>query len=557
MDSYKNLFRSASFVKRVEQLQQETLLEKNKAAQMLSSKDSFFNYQLAEAEKKEQYLFSLLGLQNEKDPLKTLNKKLQNYQQETINLSGTGLYKTFILPIELNGKEDLALFEKAAQELLEEYIKENIHEREVDELLGTFIQRLVTKNLLSSSTIGKSRYSSIQGYKTHKKGDIKDFNVSDYIELFELTVEQREALKKKIEEKANKDLESNPSIMTAARLYIEQKQSSTKVSTWFTFTEEKTASQIGKRAANNRNVKIKDFILDHSGVSSQNRYLLEKAIDHVLLTNPKAFFVGKNEKEITGILGEIQSLFYLYLLVNEDMAEIMWKGGTHSGKNNTKPHQDIVLSNLGIQVKNTTKNLFNDNDFLVNFKNVRLDTFLDFLELQNTNVRQVFENYFGTYSFNVPYQKKGNDYVETKRADESLDAGQQFNTAREILDTSLQTDIDKLLSLFAASLMYLSVKETTEEDKNTLFFLGGVSAITVATILKDIKNNFIKQNKSDFMINSYQKKYGQNIVGVLQGGILQEKFENLEKKNVRSENILSTIFISTRYNFQNLITKYR
>ena len=77
MDSYKNLFRSASLVKRVEQLQQETLLEKNKAAQMLSSKDSFFNYQIAEAEKKEQYLFSLLGLQNEKDPLKTLNKNFR------------------------------------------------------------------------------------------------------------------------------------------------------------------------------------------------------------------------------------------------------------------------------------------------------------------------------------------------------------------------------------------------------------------------------------------------------------------------------------------------
>lgn len=557
MDSYKNLFRSASFVKRVEQLQQETLLEKNKAAQMLSSKDSFFNYQIAEAEKKEQYLFSLLGLQNEKEPLKTLNKKLQNYQQETINLSGAGLYKTFILPIELNGKEDLALFGEAAQELLEEYIKENIHERKADELLGTFIQRLITKNLLSSNTIGKSRYSSIQGYKTHKKGDIENFNVLDYVELFELTAEQREAIEKKIEQKAKKDFDKDPNTMTAARLYIEQKDSKTKITTWFTYTDKKTSSQIGNRAANNRNLKIKDFILDNSGVSSQNRYLLEKAIDHVLLTHQKAFFVGKNEKEITGILGEIQSLFYLYLLVNEDMAEIMWKGGTHTGKNNAKPHQDIVLSNLGIQVKNTTKNLFNDNDFLVNFKNVKLDKFLDFLELQNTNVRQVFENYFGTYSFNVPYQKKGDDYIETKKADEGLDAGQQFNTAREILDTSLQADIDKLLSLFAASLMYLSVKETTEEDKNTLFFLGGVSAITVATILKDIKNNFIKQNKSDFMINSYQKKRGQNIVGVLQGGILQEKIENLEKKNVRSENILSTIFISTRYNFQNLITKYR
>lgn len=557
MDSYKNLFRSASFVERVEQLQKETLLEKNEASILLTSNESFFNKQILEAEKKEQYLFSLLGLQNEKDPLKSLNKRLQEYQQETINLSGTGLFKTFILPIEEKGDKDLALLERAAMELLEEYTKENIEKKEVDELLGKFIQRLVTKELLSSSGLGKSRYSSIQGYGHYLGGNIDNFNISDYVKFFELTPEQRKAIEKKIEQKAKEDFKKNPDMMTAARVYIEQKESDTKITTWFTYTNEKTASAVGKNETNNTNLKIKDFILNNSGVSIKNRPILEKAIDHVLSKNKKAFFVGKNEKEITGILGEIQSLFYLYLLVSEEIAEIIWKGGTYSGKNNTKPHQDIVLSNLGIQVKNTTKNLFNDNDFLVNFKNVKLDKFLDFLELQNTNVRQVFENYFGTYNFNVPYQKKEDNYIETKKADESLDAGQQFNTAREILDTSLQTDIDKLLSLFAASLMYLSVKETTEEDKNTLFFLGGVSAITVATILKEIRDNFQKQGKSDFMVNSYQKKSGQNIVGVLQGGLLQEKKENLEKTNIRSENILSTIFISTRYNFQNLITKYR
>ena len=557
MDSYKNLFRSASFVERVKQLQKETLLEKNEASVLLTSNESFFNKQILEAEKKEQYLFSLLGLQNEKDPLKSLNKRLQEYQQETINLSGTGLFKTFILPIEEKGEKDLALLERAAMELLEEYTRENIEKKGADELLGKFIQRLVTKELLSSSGLGKSRYSSFQGYGHYLGGDSDNFNISEYIKFFELTPEQRKAIEEKIEQKAKEDFKKNPDRMTAARLYVEQKVSKTKITTWFTYTNEKTASAVGENETNNTNSKIKDFILNNSGVSIKNRPILEKAIDHVLSKNKKAFFVGKNEKEITGILGEIQSLFYLYLLVNENIAEIMWKGGTHTGKNNTKPHQDIVLSDLGIQVKNTTKNLFNDNDFLVNFKNVKLDKFLDFLELQNTNVRQVFENYFGTYNFNVPYQKKEDNYIETKKADESLEAGQQFNTAREILDTSLQTDIDKLLSLFAASLMYLSVKETTEEDKNTLFFLGGVSAITVATILKEIRDDFQKQGKSDFMVNSYQKKSGQNIVGVLQGGLLQEKKENLEKTNIRSENILSTIFISTRYNFQNLITKYR
>ncbi len=60
------------------------------------------------------------------------------------------------------------------------------------------------------------------------------------------------------------------------------------------------------------------------------------------------------------------------------------------------------------------------------------------------------------------------------------------------------------------------------------------------------------------MVNAYQKLEGQNIVGVLQGlKIKQGKDKNNKEFLTRSENVLNTVFVSTRYNFKNLISYYR
>ena len=561
LGTYKNIMRSAPFVKKINELGVELKSENSNAlAQLNNNKDSF-NQGLLQAQAYEKRLFSLLGITNYSDSeeaLKILNKRIQEYQHTIINLNGRGLYRTFILPLEKDGIMDVALFELAAKEVMEKFFNKEYPKTLPDKVktIGQFIQQTITKEMSTSSQY----FHSELGYNLSLNKTGEDFDVLDYVRVFDLTKQQRDRLLEMIREKGKED-KLKGLTKTNARLFVDSEVSNSKIQTWLSFTKGKTetkAKKLTSKTLKEKNRQLKDFIIMNSGVSSDKISLLSMAIDEVLNKNPTALFIGKNEKEVIGILGEIQSLFYLYLLVGPNAAKIIWRGGTHEGEQGKKPHQDIVFEQLGIQIKNSTKDLLKlESDFLVNFKDVKLEEFLTTLNLSE-HTRNIFEYYFGMYKFNVPYIVEKGDYKQSKEATNETEAGRNFNRARGIMDTSMQTDVDRLLSLFASVLMYLTVSDIEEQDTNTLFILGGVSAITAAAILQEIKENFLSQEKSSFMVNAYQKLEGQNIVGVLQGiKIKQGKDKNNEEFLTRSENVLNTVFVSARYNFKNLISYYK
>jgi hypothetical protein len=67
---------------------------------------------------------------------------------------------------------------------------------------------------------------------------------------------------------------------------------------------------------------------------------LSRAIDKVILKRggTTAFFVGNNVKDMTGILGEIQTLYYLLVITEGEIDSNMgWVGGIGN------PHSDIIL----------------------------------------------------------------------------------------------------------------------------------------------------------------------------------------------------------------------
>lgn len=554
---YKNIMRSAPFVTTVNELNSAIGEEKKNIIAKLSNNKSAFNTQLTQAQAKQMQLFRELGIKtsagDSQTALMELNKRIRDYQQITLNLSGRGLYKNFMMSLEEEGIKNIPLFEAAAKEVMEEFFDTDYAAtiQKAEGTIGEKVQQIVTQGLSTST----QHFSSKAGYNLSlNTGNAKE-NILDFVRIFDLTLEQRKQLVKKIEEKAAKDKRSKNKEKTAAQIYIDSKVSDDKtIMTWFSITNKSTPTKAEKmKNLSQKNQQLKNLILRNSGVPGEYRYLLEEAIDHVLLIKSSALFVGKNEKEIIGILGEIQSLFYLYLLVGNKKGKVIWKGGTSQGKNNAKPHQDIVFRELGIQVKNTTKDLFShETDFLVNFKEVKLTEFLNTLNLSGYT-RDIFENYFGMFSFNVPYIYDGTNYKQSEKATDETEAGRNFNQARNIMDTSMQTDIDTLLSLFASTLMYLAVSKTNIEDTNTLFILGGVSAITAAAILEEIKEDVLANEKVPFMVNGYQKLEGQNIVGVLQN----IKIHQGKEIETRSENIIDTISISTRYNFKNLISYYK
>jgi hypothetical protein len=72
-------------------------------------------------------------------------------------------------------------------------------------------------------------------------------------------------------------------------------------------------------------------------------------------------------------------MYYLGKFFGEDKIgnTIIWRGGLHEGMKNQKPHQDVILNGLGVQVKNTTLNV--NSFFSSYFTNASLETVLNSL----------------------------------------------------------------------------------------------------------------------------------------------------------------------------------
>jgi hypothetical protein len=68
---------------------------------------------------------------------------------------------------------------------------------------------------------------------------------------------------------------------------------------------------------------------------------------------------------------------------------LKWRGGTHTGANNGKPHQDILLNNMfGIQIKNTTKDIAEIKDIgRIDFTEAKLETMMTKVGISYGTVR--------------------------------------------------------------------------------------------------------------------------------------------------------------------------
>jgi hypothetical protein len=224
------------------------------------------------------------------------------------------------------------------------------------------------------------------------------------------------------------------------------------------------------------NAKITAEILNQCG----NDPLIKEIINHILSKDrdPYAFFVGNNEKDITGLLGEIKGMYYLASLIGKEAISkdmLTWEGGTHTGAGGAKPHRDIILEGLGIQVKNTAS----DKNYLSSsFTEASIDTFLDSAGIP-VDFRNLFRNYYGVLSFNVPFHigREGKAVADYSSAAYSQDSVSRHKSMYSKLKEA-NNEITKSLAIYASSLMYInadkiSKKELAKTDKNVLYFVAG------------------------------------------------------------------------------------
>lgn len=484
----------------------------------------------------ESKIFKLLNVNS----IEELNKRIEEYKKCVLNLSGSGLYQNFIGVLEQKNAAEYELFNKVVEQIIQEDILKN---KKIEEIGLENAQNLVLNYLNQYKFSSSRKYSSTSGMTQ------KGFFPSKF------TAEQKKQWDRILRDKINKL--KNKKKRKSENLYkyitIKDNSNSNQLNvdfTWTGITSGLTETEAKDRGIKGEelkeiNLKIKNLIL--SKVSSTHRTLLSNIIDMVINTTggEYSFFVGKNEKGITGILGEIQGLFYLAVLLGGDYQKALkWRGGTYTGTKGKKPHQDILLENFGIQIKNSTKDEVSEMH-RVGFSSLNLDEMLNRLRLSN-NVRDVFLNYFGTLNFNVEYHVEGigknRKYLEGINK-EDKNASTFLEQRQKLI--SFQSDIDKLFGLFSSILMYMEANELAKnvDDINTLFLIGGTAFITGSSILTEILKEI--ENKERTEMNRFSvymsSKGDKNIISALNDGE--------RGKRTYSDVVIQDIKLTSSYKF--------
>ena len=240
------------------------------------------------------------------------------------------------------------------------------------------------------------------------------------------------------------------------------------------------------------NIAFKNEILTNcSGTSSD---YLSKAIDKVILKRggTTAFFVGNNIKDMTGILGEIQTLYYLLVITEGKIdSDMGWVGGIGN------PHSDIILRdglrNYGIQVKNTSLDEAMHEIEFQTFNTTKAGSsyigggVLDFwntshalTELEKFAPLDLFESMqtiLAMETFNIEYLWQNGKAQAASNP--------EFEDVRWEIE-SYAAKAQQIAQLFSISMMYMQTDFQSNTQSNVLYFVAGGIVKSAATILSQI-----------------------------------------------------------------------
>lgn len=239
-------------------------------------------------------------------------------------------------------------------------------------------------------------------------------------------------------------------------------------------------------------------------------------------------FAGQNApNKITGLIGEIQALYFIRTILNEkgSTAEASWFGAQFQG--GAQPHADIILSQLGkqfgIQVKNTTRAAAEQEITFQTFKSEafkfaqgqKLDSFLlggnfdNIIERTNQPLFEAISTILLMEGFNIPYKWMRGEGGEGGTATEaSINEVPLFaDTRKEIVENAEKAR--RLINIFSAAMMFMQMQNDIHLEKgasNSLYIIGGSLAITSASIILDIINKLKNEIQSFNMEVSFRKE---------------------------------------------------
>lgn len=517
-------------------LVEEQIRESFSALTVLSSKYDVntmrneLNQQIENLKKQEQIFLDAVNASS----IQVVNQRIQQYKQDypkIKNLSGPSLYKEFLKSIEVS---QAYLEDQQQKEFVDFFSRVSVEGLDPSVDFAKWFQ-----TILNSVDIG------VKG-GIHKTAAYKGETEIKNVLLKKLTKQQQARVKQFMRSGA---LKQNSKYKISVSQESDSVQVTFSTQDWANLTDGQKASQIQEQLQKgilsqewleDRVVKIYDLIISKG--PSHNIHFVNATREIIFdpETKTKIFYGGNMLNGITGLLGEIQGMFFIKSLLGEANnveGAVEWVGG----KGN--PHEDLILQSLGKMVGIQVKNSYKDVEKIgkmedISFMNRAAWSFDSVVKRIGAADYQDILSIYEMEAFNIEYLIEDGIY---KKGDNDA-----FKPTRDNI-IFLAREADRIMALFAGALMYMAVGEgfTDIETGNSVYILGGATLKLASEILVSLFKKLENYEKDiGFKISAHFEKGASQV-----GNIVDYFNSNKASRGNSVSKALGNLFLTSSFTF--------
>lgn len=488
------------------------------------------NQQIENLKKQEQIFLDAVNASS----IQVVNQRIQQYKQDypkIKNLSGPSLYREFLKSIEVS---QAYLEDQQQKEFVDFFSRVSVEGLDPSVDFAKWFQ-----TILNSVDIG------VKG-GIHKTAAYKGETEIKNVLLKKLTKQQQARVKQFMRGGALKQNSKH-------KISVSQESDSVQVTfstqDWANLTDGQKASQIQEQLQKgilsqewleDRVVKIYDLIISKG--PSHNIHFVNATREIIFdpETKTKIFYGGNMLNGITGLLGEIQGMFFIKSLLGEANnveGTVEWVGG----KGN--PHEDLILQSLGKMVGIQVKNSYKDVEKIgkmedISFMSRAAWSFDSVVKRIGAADYQDILSIYEMEAFNIEYLIEDGIY---KKGDNDA-----FKPTRDNI-VFLAREADRIMALFAGALMYMAVGEgfTNIETGNSVYVLGGATLKLASEILVSLFKKLENYEKDiGFKISAHFEKGASQV-----GNIVDYFNSNKASRGNSVSKALGNLFLTSSFTF--------
>lgn len=417
-----------------------------------------------------------------------INQLVEDYQMDIEGI--LSFYKDFVMSMETKvvgilGKTEQEVMKELSREIMK--LANSVNKRSK---MGSAINDLVS--ITFSAKAQKGNFSS-NAFKKANDKSLFSGALKDTTQLTEKLIKQMYAKRKELKRALKKQNKEEFPILNiiVKNDYGDYVSEYAQATGGFT-----TASE---RTKNKKYDMIPEIDKVAALISSKIGNNFYPEIREFLLRDPAQIYAGRNAKNITGLLGELQGYLYMTIILGREPSSIGWVGGQQREGHQSHTDLTMVLKDEGIEEREIgiqVKNSINDN-MIIQFQDM-------------VGLTEDFKSIYYFEKFNVPYEITG-----PKGSRKAVSGNPPtFASTREQIE-SLREEADRVASLQAAAMMYMDVAEefskTGQANRNILYIISG-QIFDAATMLTKIRNAIDTRSRSSFALQAYLKKENRSTI---------------------------------------------